>query len=79
MPQICRAANQGDALACEVIEYVGRYLGKAIAIAINLFNPQKWCWPAKLPMPTKCCSRRLRAALTPGVKRVSQKSARGAV
>jgi len=41
MPQICRAANQGDALACEVIEYVGRYLGKAIAIAINLFNPQK--------------------------------------
>ncbi|NIF22985.1 MULTISPECIES: DNA-binding transcriptional regulator NagC [Pantoea] len=41
MPQICKAANQGDALACEVVEYVGRYLGKAIAIAINLFNPQK--------------------------------------
>ncbi len=41
MAQICKAANQGDALACEVIEYVGRYLGKAIAIAINLFNPQK--------------------------------------
>ena len=41
MPQICKAANQGDALSCEVIEYVGRYLGKAIAIAINLFNPQK--------------------------------------
>lgn len=39
--QICKAANRGDALACEVIEYVGRYLGKAIAIAINLFNPQK--------------------------------------
>ena len=38
---ICKAANKGDALACEVIEYVGRHLGKTIAIAINLFNPQK--------------------------------------
>ncbi|WP_439212802.1 DNA-binding transcriptional regulator NagC [Duffyella gerundensis] len=38
---ICKAANKGDALACEVIGFVGRYLGKAIAIAINLFNPQK--------------------------------------
>ncbi len=24
-----------------MIEYVGRHLGKTIAIAINLFNPQK--------------------------------------
>ncbi len=38
---ICKAANKGDPLSCEVIEYVGRHLGKAIAIAINLFNPQK--------------------------------------
>ncbi|NJC99809.1 DNA-binding transcriptional regulator NagC [Candidatus Erwinia dacicola] len=38
---ICRAANRGDALAAEVIEHMGRHLGKAIAIAINLFNPQK--------------------------------------
>ncbi len=38
---ICKAANKGDAPACEVIEYVGRHLGKTIAIAINLFNPQK--------------------------------------
>lgn len=38
---ICKAANRGDPLAVEVIENVGRYLGKAIAIAINLFNPQK--------------------------------------
>jgi N-acetylglucosamine repressor len=38
---ICKAANKGDALACEVIEQVGRQLGKTIAIAINLFNPQK--------------------------------------
>ena len=38
---ICKAANRGNALACEVIERVGRQLGKTIAIAINLFNPQK--------------------------------------
>ena len=38
---ICKAANKGDELACEVIEFVGRQLGKTIAIAINLFNPQK--------------------------------------
>jgi N-acetylglucosamine repressor len=38
---ICKAANRGDVLATEVIEHAGRYLGKAIAIAINLFNPQK--------------------------------------
>ncbi|VEB99627.1 Making large colonies protein [Cedecea lapagei] len=38
---ICKAANKGDALACEVLEHVGRHLGKAISIAINLFNPQK--------------------------------------
>ncbi|ELY4300193.1 DNA-binding transcriptional regulator NagC [Cronobacter turicensis] len=38
---ICKAANRGDALACEVVERVGRQLGKTIAIAINLFNPQK--------------------------------------
>lgn len=39
--QICHAANQGDKLACEVILLVGHHLGKAIAIATNLFNPQK--------------------------------------
>lgn len=38
---ICKAANKGDTLACEVLEYVGRHLGKAFAMAINLFNPQK--------------------------------------
>ncbi|AUX92773.1 DNA-binding transcriptional regulator NagC [Mixta gaviniae] len=38
---ISKAANRGDALATEMIEHAGRYLGKAIAIAINLFNPQK--------------------------------------
>lgn len=38
---ICKAANRGDALACEVVERVGRQLGKTIAITINLFNPQK--------------------------------------
>ncbi|MBF1994477.1 ROK family transcriptional regulator [Serratia symbiotica] len=38
---ICMAANRNDRLAVEMIEHVGRYLGKAVAIAINLFNPQK--------------------------------------
>lgn len=38
---ICKAANRGDALAQEVLEHAGKYLGRAIAIAINLFNPQK--------------------------------------
>lgn len=38
---ICHAANQDDPLAVEVIKHVGHYLGKAIAITINLFNPQK--------------------------------------
>ncbi|TCV97983.1 DNA-binding transcriptional regulator NagC [Biostraticola tofi] len=38
---ICKAANRGDPLACEVIEQVGHYLGKVIALTINLFNPQK--------------------------------------
>ncbi|POF59075.1 transcriptional regulator, partial [Vibrio vulnificus] len=38
---ICEAAANGDALAVDVIEKLGRYLGSAIAIVINLFNPEK--------------------------------------
>ncbi|WP_413482010.1 DNA-binding transcriptional regulator NagC [Morganella psychrotolerans] len=38
---ICLAANRNDPLATEVIKQVGNSLGKAIAIMINLFNPQK--------------------------------------
>lgn len=38
---ICEAAANGDALAVEVIEKLGRYLGTAISIVINLFNPEK--------------------------------------
>ncbi|STD92317.1 N-acetylglucosamine repressor [Escherichia coli] len=62
---ICKAANKGDSLASEVIEYVGRHLGKTIAIAINLFNPQKLLLPVKSPKPIKCCSLLLKAALIP--------------
>lgn len=62
---ICKAANKGDSLASEVIEYVGRHLGKTIAIAINLFNPQKLLLPEKSPKPIKCCSLLLKAALIP--------------
>nr|WP_314267357.1 ROK family protein [uncultured Moellerella sp.] len=38
---ICQAANKHDPLATEIIQNVGKQLGKAIAITINLFNPQK--------------------------------------
>ncbi len=38
---ICEAAANGDPLAVDVIEKLGRYLGSAIAIVINLFNPEK--------------------------------------
>lgn len=38
---ICSAAANGDPLAVDVIEKMGRYLGSAIAIVINLFNPEK--------------------------------------
>lgn len=62
---ICKAANKGDALACEVIEHVGRHLGKTIAIAINLFNPQKVVIAGEIVEAEKCCCRLLKAALTP--------------
>ncbi|MGL4381635.1 MAG: sugar metabolism global transcriptional regulator Mlc [Vibrio sp.] len=38
---ICAAAAGGDSLAVDVIQQLGRYLGAAIAIVINLFNPEK--------------------------------------
>ncbi len=38
---ICEAAANGDPLAVDVIERLGKYLGSAIAIVINLFNPEK--------------------------------------
>ncbi|MDN3698627.1 MULTISPECIES: sugar metabolism global transcriptional regulator Mlc [Vibrio] len=38
---ICSAAADGDPLAVDVIEKLGKYLGSAIAIVINLFNPEK--------------------------------------
>ncbi len=31
----------GDELARSVIENVGEHLGRAVAITVNLFNPQK--------------------------------------
>ncbi|WP_413110561.1 DNA-binding transcriptional regulator NagC [Thaumasiovibrio sp. DFM-14] len=38
---VCQAANNGDELAKQVLVKVGNHLGKALAITINLFNPQK--------------------------------------
>ncbi|MGN2670444.1 ROK family protein [Aliivibrio fischeri] len=37
---ICLAANQGDVLAKQVITELGHNLGEAIAIMVNLFNPE---------------------------------------
>lgn len=39
--EICEAAAYGDPLAVDVIETLGDYLGSAISIVINLFNPEK--------------------------------------
>ncbi|MGF1724179.1 DNA-binding transcriptional regulator NagC [Photobacterium nomapromontoriensis] len=41
MPAICDAANKGDELASQALIKVGKQLGKALAMTINLFNPQK--------------------------------------
>ncbi|WP_276973477.1 DNA-binding transcriptional regulator NagC [Tatumella ptyseos] len=41
MADICTAANNGDPLAQNLIKDVGYHLGKALAMMINLFNPQK--------------------------------------
>jgi len=38
---ICHAASQGDALSCDVMTNLGAYLGKAIAILVNMFHPDK--------------------------------------
>ncbi|PKH07754.1 ROK family protein [Moritella sp. Urea-trap-13] len=38
---ICNAANSGDELAVQVLQRVSKLLGQAIAIIVNLFNPQK--------------------------------------
>ncbi|CAM4457824.1 DNA-binding transcriptional regulator NagC [Vibrio agarivorans] len=38
---VCKHANLGDELAKQSLVRVGNQLGKAIAITINLFNPQK--------------------------------------
>ncbi|MGL6257930.1 sugar metabolism global transcriptional regulator Mlc [Vibrio sp. WXL103] len=38
---ICAAAEQGDKLAIDVVEQLGQHLGAAVAIVINLFNPEK--------------------------------------
>jgi glucokinase-like ROK family protein len=39
-PMVFQAAEQGDALACEIVSEIARYLGIAVANIINLFNPE---------------------------------------
>ncbi|RKF20299.1 ROK family protein [Alginatibacterium sediminis] len=38
---ICHAANMGDQVCKQVLQHCGQTLGRAIAIVINLFNPEK--------------------------------------
>ncbi|MGL5949518.1 MAG: ROK family protein [Aeromonas sp.] len=38
---LCQAALEGDKLARRVLGRAGEYLGRAIGIMVNLFNPQK--------------------------------------
>ncbi|WP_410965756.1 ROK family protein, partial [Salmonella sp. ZJHZ19_0152] len=38
---VCQHAMDGDELAKQSLVRVGNQLGKAIAITVNLFNPQK--------------------------------------
>ncbi|GAL05230.1 Mlc transcriptional repressor [Photobacterium aphoticum] len=40
--KICDAAVAGDTLARQVIIELGHHLGQAIAIMVNLFNPEKF-------------------------------------
>ncbi|MEI7883894.1 MAG: ROK family protein [Clostridia bacterium] len=40
LPEIIKAAEQGDSLVLEVLQHVGNYLGMGIATVINFFNPQ---------------------------------------
>ena len=40
MEDIIHAANNDDVLAIELIEQIGRNIGRGIAILINIFNPQ---------------------------------------
>ena len=39
--RICDAAIAGDTLARQIIIELGHHLGQAIAIMVNLFNPEK--------------------------------------
>lgn len=38
---ICQSANKGDELAVKLIQNAGKNLGRAIAIMVNIFNPQQ--------------------------------------
>ncbi|MCO6556504.1 MAG: ROK family protein [Gilliamella sp.] len=38
---ICQYANQGDELATKLVKDAGENLGRAVAIMVNIFNPQR--------------------------------------
>ncbi|MFD0966441.1 ROK family protein [Seminibacterium arietis] len=38
---ICKASQEQDSAAIELIEYVGEQLGRVLAMSVNMFNPEK--------------------------------------
>ncbi|MDG6894382.1 ROK family transcriptional regulator [Volucribacter amazonae] len=38
---ICKASNQQDSIATDLIEYVGVQIGRVLAMSVNMFNPEK--------------------------------------
>lgn len=37
---LCRAAMDGDPLACDIITQAGQHVGRSLAFMVNIFNPQ---------------------------------------
>lgn len=77
---ICQAANCDNGLAVEVIEYVGRQLGKVIALSVNRFNPQKVVLAGKmtkayeilLPAVQRCIDNQVLKAFRQNLRSSSQ-------
>ena len=60
-----------------MIEHVGRYLGKAVAIAINLFNPQKVVIAGEITEADKVLLPAIQSCINTRAEGLPQKSAGG--
>lgn len=50
---ICQLANQGDELAIKLVKDAGENLGRAVAIMVNIFNPQRIVLAGELTKATE--------------------------